>query len=616
MMPVRDALWRIKITLLSQWNRLKNSPSSFFSIKSKLRALKGLNIGLSVKSFPSFVKSFPLSLREWTLSTGVGRMRAFVLLVALAVLFFFVTIGGYFIANDAFVSFRYVSNAVRGFGFVWNPPPFRPVSGYGSFLWLILLRGFWFLGIEPPLSADIMTFAFSFGTVIIGFFFLRRTKIHPAFESKSLLLYFAYVLFLLTNKTFLGFFWSGTETAMFGFLVLLWCYLITEKDRNPFLTASVAAVLALTHWEGFVFIPFTLLTMFFPVRGNVKKIIGGLAVLTLPFFYLKWLAARYGVFPSVYFSSFFNGFFPSFNTVYFGSFAVEYALYYWIPFAAVWLLFQKLVLKRKILPLVFLPLVFAVYVGVYTAVRGAEELEYKPFVFLLPLTFLGGLHVLTNRFTKRLRTVLLILAGYILLSGVIPFIHETQTKGLETRKETAYLYKPIPEKALRFALFGEYWNRAQRTLIYQGAGLRLKEHRVFFKGLSESLPARKDGEKIKPEHRRITSWNYAGQIGWIFPNAFIIDTSGQNDFYISTLPVKSPNGRRLLGREKEVPLGYLTCFAGGNNLRFVPFGGKPAVAMTADMSLTDGLIKGCENFWRAQIKRDDNAVKLIDPSKK
>jgi arabinofuranosyltransferase len=46
----------------------------------------------------------------------------------------------YFLTDDAYIIFRYVSNSVEEYGLVWNPPPFRPVEGYTSFLWAVVLR--------------------------------------------------------------------------------------------------------------------------------------------------------------------------------------------------------------------------------------------------------------------------------------------------------------------------------------------------------------------------------------------------------------------------------------------------------------------------------------------
>ncbi len=49
----------------------------------------------------------------------------------------------WFLTDDAFISFRYVSNSLAGHGYVWNAPPFRPVEGYTSFLWVALLDLVW-----------------------------------------------------------------------------------------------------------------------------------------------------------------------------------------------------------------------------------------------------------------------------------------------------------------------------------------------------------------------------------------------------------------------------------------------------------------------------------------
>ncbi|UCG61884.1 MAG: hypothetical protein JSV52_00925, partial [Candidatus Zixiibacteriota bacterium] len=49
----------------------------------------------------------------------------------------------WFLTDDAFIAFRYVSNSILGHGYTWNAPPFRPVEGYTSFLWVILLESVW-----------------------------------------------------------------------------------------------------------------------------------------------------------------------------------------------------------------------------------------------------------------------------------------------------------------------------------------------------------------------------------------------------------------------------------------------------------------------------------------
>ncbi len=59
----------------------------------------------------------------------------------------------WFLTDDAFIAFRYVSNAVDGIGLVWNPPPFVPVEGYTSLLWIKMLEWVWRLTDTPQALA-------------------------------------------------------------------------------------------------------------------------------------------------------------------------------------------------------------------------------------------------------------------------------------------------------------------------------------------------------------------------------------------------------------------------------------------------------------------------------
>ncbi|MFO1523727.1 MAG: hypothetical protein U1G05_17200 [Kiritimatiellia bacterium] len=71
--------------------------------------------------------------------------------------------------DDAYIAFRYIGNAHLGFGYVWNPPPFQPVEGYTSFLWVALLDLVWRLtGIEPPASANWISLGFSLGSLALA----------------------------------------------------------------------------------------------------------------------------------------------------------------------------------------------------------------------------------------------------------------------------------------------------------------------------------------------------------------------------------------------------------------------------------------------------------------
>lgn len=92
---------------------------------------------------------------------------AFILLTAAVGLYFGWKLF-WFLTDDAFIAFRYVNNSISGHGYVWNPPPFRPVEGYTSFLWIVLLDGIWrVFDATPPEVANSLSLVFSYATLTV-----------------------------------------------------------------------------------------------------------------------------------------------------------------------------------------------------------------------------------------------------------------------------------------------------------------------------------------------------------------------------------------------------------------------------------------------------------------
>lgn len=600
MINPRDFFWRLKIGVLSRAESLKATTARFadnmrrFSIRQSLRSF--------VPAAKLFFKETPLTLTMWTTKVKNGGLRLFLLFALLSLIFGLTAKSLYFIANDGFVSFRYVAQAADGYGFVWNPPPFEPVNGYTSFLWLLCLRALWFVGILPPFSANLLTFACSMGIVALGFLFLRRMPMPSSLQAKSLFLFLLYCAVLLTNKTFLMFFWSGTEAALFNFLAVYWVYSATDKVKHPVKLSLLAVLLSLTRWDGTLFLPFTLVLNLISFRQTKAKALFGVLLLGLPWLYVDWTQKKYGIFPPLSFAAYYKEPFP-FGLDYAASFAIEYALWFWLIFVVAWAGFKCIRHKKAELSFPFLlAFFFAAYVAVYSVLGGADILSYRPLSFFIPLITLGALRIITENVTKKPRTVAVIFAVYLVLASAVPVAHANLVKDLTTRKQTAFLYKPIPpEKQHFYTFFADAWNKAQRRLIYQGAALRHKEHQVLFTELTKSLPSREEGKLLKPEYRRLLAWDFAGQIAWTFPYVYILDTSGQNDFFVTLADFKYDN-RRLLGHEKNVPVGYAGCF-GDNSIRITPFDGTPDVSyIPALFPLTDSVIKGCEKLWRYQGK--------------
>src|SRR6266436_6189736 len=85
----------------------------------------------------------------------------------------------WFLTDDAFIAFRYISNSQLGHGYVWNAPPFRPVEGYTSFLWVVLLDVVWRVsGVEPPAAANYVSLLFTYLTLLLGGLLVLRMKLN------------------------------------------------------------------------------------------------------------------------------------------------------------------------------------------------------------------------------------------------------------------------------------------------------------------------------------------------------------------------------------------------------------------------------------------------------
>ena len=167
------------------------------------------------------------------------------------------------LTDDAYIAFRYVSNSRLGYGYVWNAPPFRPVEGYTSFLWVALLDLIWRVtGLEPPRSANGLALAFAAGTLLLTAAMVLRLRLAPALARYRLVWLALVLVGLLTNRTFLAWTSSGLETAMNNFWLTAWVFvaLYFTPGGARWLTglAGLAVLLELTRPDGLLFVGATL----------------------------------------------------------------------------------------------------------------------------------------------------------------------------------------------------------------------------------------------------------------------------------------------------------------------------------------------------------------------
>src|SRR3972149_692187 len=70
-----------------------------------------------------------------------------------------------FIQDDAFISFRYALNLVKGCGLVWNPG--ERVEGYTNFLWTLFMAVPHLMGIDVVQFSMWLGMAFFCGTLLL-----------------------------------------------------------------------------------------------------------------------------------------------------------------------------------------------------------------------------------------------------------------------------------------------------------------------------------------------------------------------------------------------------------------------------------------------------------------
>ena len=180
-------------------------------------------------------------------------------------------------ADDAFISFRYVDNWVRGEGLVFNPG--ERVMGFSNFLWVLLLHPFAWLGIPIPSAARILGVLFAWGTLARVWLFLRS-------EYPQRLPAIVALLALVSSGSFALWMLGGLEAHLVTFLLVLGVTgaLRIEDDspRRRFVWLGVSFGLAcLTRPEAIVYVAPTAAWLWWGRRDTGRcvdvAVLGGVA---------------------------------------------------------------------------------------------------------------------------------------------------------------------------------------------------------------------------------------------------------------------------------------------------------------------------------------------------
>jgi arabinofuranosyltransferase len=179
--------------------------------------------------------------------------------------------------DDAYISFRYGKNLMRGYGLVYNHGEY--VEGYTNFLWTIVTAPF-----TRIKSIDISIFALSIGLIfsILNIFLLTRItkQFSGLFPSKPALAVLLPVIFFVLDDSVA--FWAigGMEFPMYTLFILAAAYYyfkINDEFRNHILMSLFLMLCTLTRPEGnmiFVITIFHFLVYRKQINDWKKKFIG------------------------------------------------------------------------------------------------------------------------------------------------------------------------------------------------------------------------------------------------------------------------------------------------------------------------------------------------------
>ncbi|MBI4516667.1 MAG: glycosyltransferase family 39 protein [Deltaproteobacteria bacterium] len=217
-----------------------------------------------------------------------------------------------YVADDSFITFRYVKHFVAGQGIVYNPG--ERVEGYTNFLWLLLLSGFAWMVPAGDLLLAAQILGVACGAAVILLLLLASRHLHRQAGPFALV---AGAL-LAFNASFCAWSTGGLETTLFALLVFgsVYAYATAlESGRNLTGAGMLFALAALTRPEGvLLYAVASAHLLWTTVRGGKQQTSARLLAWALGFAaiyapYYVWRLSYYGYpFPNTFYAKVGSGF--------------------------------------------------------------------------------------------------------------------------------------------------------------------------------------------------------------------------------------------------------------------------------------------------------------------
>lgn len=536
----------------------------------------------------------------------------------------------WFLTDDAYIAFRYIANRHLGYGYTWNPPPFRPVEGYTSFLWVTLLDAIWSLsGVAPPESANWLALVFSGASLLMAALCVQRMRLTPALDSARRAFVALVLLGALTNRTFLAWSSSGLETAMFNFLFVAWAMACVwggtdARAGHWFLRAVTAALLGLTRPDGllpaaatFGWVAGSSVVAWRRGAAPTARLLAAAPLLAVPA-HVVWRRQTYGLWlPNTYYAKYVAPW-PESGVRYFLSYLLEYALWVWLAVLAVvwWRAYRSCrrhatgpgrdALRPAARPrllagaladhagILIAGATLVLHAAYYTLMIGGDHFEYRVYSHLVVPLLVSFLWLL-GRLGTGSRGAVALFAGFILLSLPVPWTHWAQSRHLEARQ--VMLKVAVADSFPRpLRWYARWFDELQSWLIDHLVCIRHQEHKIFHRHLHDIFPPRAAGLRLSREGFPVLASTNVGVAAWKLPHVSIIDLLGLNDHVIAR-STRAAVGERYMLHERRPPRGYVASFR--PNVAIRPEGGVEIRARAAP--LTSDEIVLIERRWWGRV---------------
>lgn len=475
-----------------------------------------------------------------------------------------------FLCDDAYISFRYVENALLGHGLVFNPG--ERVEGYTNFLWvleLIALRGLTGLAIEP--LAFGLSSLYTVGYFAVAALIAIRT---PLAVDKRWVCVLT-LAGLAMNRSVAVWSTSGLETRQFSFFIMLAvCFLATGDPnvRRAIFASLAMAMAALTRPDTLLLWGCAGLWIITVHWCNPKLLICLALAWGIPFCaivgtHFLWRHSFYGEWlPNTYYAKVIGDWWEG-GYLFFTVAALENVLYLFIPLAAIAAWYRGRYHGDRLYRL-FLLLVLPH--AIYWARAGGDHFEYRIIDFWWPILTLGvveGALILGKQMgegaTPRWRRAVPI----ALLSVFALYLYSFQSLKTRPTPETKPRTMPsfIGEDAsahVELLPGGSYlmyrYHRASVECIKHFIAIPHLRHRELWLHQREGYAPYTATWEDHPLPKGLTmAQDMVGVVPYYLRDVEVIDVLGLTDAHVARMPIDIAAEDRALAHDRMATDAYL-----------------------------------------------------------